>query len=546
MRLTPALHATKTLRAKPIPIPKPDTQQPVQQQVVYPWLHRLKATQLQHLAQQTGIQISGPKPALIARLEKELPECELFPVPVGATTSATAAAPTVTTATTVVSKNGTGRTGTGTGTVSGTTPGNKIPDLPPGTQSILSIDMGIRNFAFAHLLVSPPPSSPPPSSPSPSPSLSPSLSPSAAPLTSSSSSDADTDAYANEADEAPPTPQPKITLNAWRRLSISDIGEELVLPPTPTPNTPPPSSSNGESITDPNATPTPTPTEPPTFTPAIYARHAYAVITALLDTYRPTHVLIERQRFRTGGGAAVQEWTLRVGVFEGMLHAVLFAVGRERERQRQRQLELELELELRCERQRQGQGQGQGQVRREPLVGSAGGGGAAGTGLGLGLGLDPAPRVWAVEPARVSRFWTEGEGVGVGVGAGGEVKGKGKGKVKKRAKEVKYMKIGEGEGSADGDGGAGREVSVGGDKEVRDLVDAFLGRWEGRKGRNGKRTGKGKRKGRTEVDGEEAEEDDVDIGKLDDLADCLVQGVTWVEWQVRREKVLRKQREMLA
>jgi cruciform cutting endonuclease 1 len=59
------------------------------------------------------------------------------------------------------------------------------------------------------------------------------------------------------------------------------------------------------------------------FTPSSLSKTALALTKNILNTYKPSHVLIERQRFRSGGAAAVQEWTLRVNILESMIWACL-------------------------------------------------------------------------------------------------------------------------------------------------------------------------------------------------------------------------------
>ncbi|GAB1191603.1 hypothetical protein APSETT444_000783 [Aspergillus pseudonomiae] len=255
------------------------------------WLSSLKTAQLQKIAHATGIRSAGPKAALISRLETELAQCE-YTVPPKSKTQ-------------------------------------KQQKTQPQNLSILSIDMGIRNLAFAHLLV------------------------------------------------------PGAT--GWTQQP-SDMDELSEL-----------ACQKEKDAKD-------------MFHPSPYAKQAYVLITTLLEKYQPTHVLIERQRFRSGGGSAVQEWTLRVGVFEGMF-------ARE------------------------------GKKVKMDLVGG----------------------------------WLE---------------------------------------DALADGERDVKVAVSGEGELRQWVEAYLAKWKGQK----------RRRGQVGV---------LDIGKLDDLADCLLQGVTWLDWHIMRDRILR-------
>jgi cruciform cutting endonuclease 1 len=63
--------------------------------------------------------------------------------------------------------------------------------------------------------------------------------------------------------------------------------------------------------------------EAKSFDPLPTSSRAYDLITKITTQHKPTNLIIERQRFRSGGAAAVTEWTLRVGTFEYALHATL-------------------------------------------------------------------------------------------------------------------------------------------------------------------------------------------------------------------------------
>jgi cruciform cutting endonuclease 1 len=321
--------------------------------------------------------------------------------------------------------------------------------------SVLSIDMGIQNLAVAHLLVGPP----------------------------SSSSALGGGGGGKKG---------MVSLNAWHRIGVQELlsrqrqdsGSEeealqSILPaaafrtfsaaPAQTPKHKGKEKTDAEEEAEEEE-------EKNSFTPETLSLNAYTLLSALLKAYNPTHILIERQRFRSGGQRAVLEWSLRVGVFEGMVHAV-----------------------LRTMRETQSQAD--------------------------------KMEVYGVSPARVMQFWDDGSSNETD---GGGVKGA------KRVKKLKMDIIGEllssssssSKSRCESGSESGYESRIGelssweldvNTSTTQKVVDAYLARWGG----SGS-SSKGKKK---------KDESTERIEKLDDLADCLLQGLTWLEWQARRARI---------
>ena len=290
--------------------------------------------------------------------------------------------------------------------------------------SILSVDMGIRNLAYAHFLVDP-------------------------------------SIMGQPAKLSGPSGCSRPILADWKRVVISGDPNNTI---TSAKRRAKPQRTS-DAITTDLATTEEAPTgtllskvEKEAFDPITFANYAYRFIIDVLLTHEPTHVLIERQRFRSGGGSAVQEWTIRVGVFEGMLHAVLKTLSQEKD-----------------------------------------------------LGIS----VQSIDPGRVTRYWLQGLD-----SPGRRHLGS--------AKESKKAKI-DIVGNSFKDRGA-TLVDVQSEKagqEVKIVIDAFLARWKNPK--SSKKAGNMN-----------------DLVKLDDLSDCFLQGIAWLNWQQKRREVIRDGGEAFA
>lgn len=59
------------------------------------------------------------------------------------------------------------------------------------------------------------------------------------------------------------------------------------------------------------------------YSPSVLSKTAYNLIIKEVLSVNPDVILIEKQRWRSGGGSAVQQWTVRVNTLEAMLWAIL-------------------------------------------------------------------------------------------------------------------------------------------------------------------------------------------------------------------------------
>lgn len=296
------------------------------------------------------------------------------------------------------------------------------PRLPSRGSRILSVDMGIRNLAYCVI----------------------------------------------DVPESLDTRGEGLRVQSWKRLDLLEkmrpnvVTSQFVGPDEST------GSDRGESKAVANAI------MKNSFTPSVMSKVALQVARDFLK-HKPDVILIERQRFRSGGGSAIQEWTVRVNTLESMLWACF-----------------------------------------ETMKGAEGDAQSA-----------EFPTVCEVAPKRVASFWT-GPSEAHLPAADLLTLGYSPPDLKVTTVKLKAASAGKKEKIAvlrswlDGTGGVSLEFSP----ETQVTAAAFA-------------TGLKRQKTKaSEINGTEV----VAAGretKLDDLADCLLQGAAWVRWEENRKSILK-------
>ncbi|KAK5745188.1 hypothetical protein LTR17_001640 [Elasticomyces elasticus] len=241
----------------------------------------------------------------------------------------------------------------------------------------------------------------------------------------------------------------------WKKTDLLRVAEAQV-PIDPLVNADSPTKSRSKKRGRPAAVPA------SMFTPSELSKTAYSVTTELLK-HEPDTILIERQRFRSGGAAAIQEWTVRVNMLESMLWACLRTLS-------------------------------EGSTNKRVNF----------------------PTIHEVNPARVAHFWVSTPGSNLQLTAdtlantsevASAANGTGRKRVHKNDKiaVVRSWLKGEAGSSLTFEGGAAK------------VANAFAS--------------PSGRSSRTEPADTEPSDD---IGKLDDLADCLLQAAAWARWEENR------------
>lgn len=214
------------------------------------------------------------------------------------------------------------------------------------------------------------------------------------------------------------------------------------------------------------------------FAPSILSEAAVSIIRDIQYDYHPAHILIERQRFRSGGASAVQEWTLRVNMLESMLWACLKAT--------------------------------QDQSRRLN-------------------GAGHVSEAWEVSPARVANFWCARPAAMPTIVQENMFEERKKDPLPKgtktiegvRKKVTKQDKIALARSWLSlhkGKKAGGEDVVLEFEGDSQAVADSFLA------------DTKVGRKSKGDINGHGP-------AKLDDLADCLLQAVAWTRWQDNRQLI---------
>jgi cruciform cutting endonuclease 1 len=205
------------------------------------------------------------------------------------------------------------------------------------------------------------------------------------------------------------------------------------------------------------------------FDPATLSASAYDLLTRKLLPLQPTHILIERQRFRSSSGPHVLEWTLRVNMFESIIYAILTTLKKE--------------------------GIFHGTV--EPIT-----------------------------PGKIGPFW-----LGEEKKADEQIK-EGDYKRISKAKNVKLINKGK-KMDLVRNWLAQRDMVGLGNETVERMADMYKEKYDRKPGGP-----TGPRKIKKLEEEADLEMEKKGIPKLDDLADCLLQGMAWLEWEKNKRIAL--------